>query len=63
MAIDDGGAAERAKAEFVLGEQLLAKGNWGYSKPSWEKEFDDLRDAIGVESVTSSHASMANTHR
>jgi len=63
LAIDDGGSAERAKAEFVLGEQLLAKGNWGYSKPSWEKEFDDLRDAIGVESVTSSHPSMANTHK
>ena len=42
VAIDDKDAAERAKAEFDLGLKLLAEGNWGYSKPSWQKEFDDF---------------------
>jgi len=37
----------RAKAEFALGEQLLAEGNWGYSKESWQKEFAEFARELG----------------
>lgn len=34
------------KAEFMLGEKLLAEGNWGYSKESWKKEFDEFQKEL-----------------
>ena len=45
---DDGDKAllPKIKAEFDLGEKLLAEGNWGYSKQSWKKEFDEFRQEI-----------------
>lgn len=33
----------QVKAEFALGERLLAEGNWGYNKESWKQEFDKFR--------------------
>jgi tetratricopeptide (TPR) repeat protein len=42
------------KAEFALGEKLLAEGNWGYSKQPWKKEFDEFRQELNkTESDTS----------
>ena len=32
----------QAKAEFALGEKLLAEGEWGYNKQPWEKEFSEF---------------------
>ncbi len=46
LAVDDEGAVKQARAEFALGERLLAQGSWGYSKSSWQKEFDDFRDDV-----------------
>ena len=43
----DAAAVTQAKAEFELGESLLAEGNWGYSKALWEKEFDEFRQQLG----------------
>lgn len=37
----------QVKAEFVLGKKLLAEGNWGYSKESWKKEFDEFQQELG----------------
>jgi hypothetical protein len=37
----------QVKAEFALGEKLLAEGNWGYSKEPWKKEFDEFRQELG----------------
>ncbi|WP_411727958.1 sterol transporter outer membrane protein BstC [Methyloglobulus sp.] len=36
-------ALPQVKAEFELGEQLLAEGLWGYSKEPWKKEFDEFQ--------------------
>ena len=36
----------QVKAEFSLGEQLLATGNWGYSKEPWKKEFDAFQQEL-----------------
>ena len=47
LAADDEGAAEQAKAEFERGEKLLAQGQ------SWENEFNDFRDEVGNEPITS----------
>ena len=33
----------QAKAEFAIGEKLLATGEWGYSKQPWQQEFDAFR--------------------
>lgn len=42
------------KAEFALGEKLLAEGDWGYSKQPWKKEFDEFRQELNkTESDTS----------
>jgi tetratricopeptide (TPR) repeat protein len=40
---DDETKLTQVKAEFTLGEKLLAEGNWGYSKAPWKKEFDDFQ--------------------
>lgn len=37
----------QVKAEFALGKKLLAKGNWGYSKAPWQKEFDEFQQELG----------------
>ena len=37
----------QVKAEFALGQKLLAEGNWGYSKKSWQKEFDEFQQELG----------------
>lgn len=63
LAADDNGAAEKAKAQFSIGEKLLAQGNWGYSKPSWEKEFADLRDEIGDDPANASQSAVANNKK
>lgn len=43
----DEAAQVQAKAEFALGEKLLAEGNWGYNKAPWKKEFDEFRQECG----------------
>jgi hypothetical protein len=43
---DDETALTQIKAEFALGEQLLATGNWGYSKEPWKKEFDAFQQDL-----------------
>ena len=63
LAIDDEGAVERAKTEFMLGEKLLARGNWGYSRPSWQKEFDDFRDDIGDDSGSPAQPDIVQSRR
>jgi hypothetical protein len=42
----DEASLSQAKAEFTLGERLLAKGQWGYSKESWEKEFAEFQQEL-----------------
>lgn len=37
----------QVEAEFALGQKLLAEGNWGYSKESWKKEFDEFQQELG----------------
>ena len=37
----------RMKAEFALGEKLLAEGLWGYNKEPWKKEFDEFQQECG----------------
>ena len=46
---DDGdeAALNQAKTEFALGKKLLNKGNWGYSKEPWKKEFDEFQQEFG----------------
>lgn len=44
---DDDAALAQVKAEFALGEKLLATGNWGYSKEPWQKEFDEFQQEMG----------------
>jgi hypothetical protein len=43
---DDETKLTQVKAEFTLGEKLLDEGNWGYSKASWKKEFDDFQQEL-----------------
>ena len=42
----DDASLTQVKAEFALGEQLLAEGNWGYSKEPWKKEFDAFQQEL-----------------
>jgi hypothetical protein len=63
LAIDDEGAAGRAKAQFALGEKLLAQGNWGYSKASWANEFNDFRDEIGDVAEVSGQPPVVDAHK
>lgn len=44
---DDDAVLAQVKAEFSLGEKLLAEGNWGYSKEPWQKEFDEFQQEMG----------------
>ncbi len=46
---DEGNEAtvNRVKAEFAIGEKLLAEGNWGYNKEVWKKEFDEFAKEFG----------------
>lgn len=46
---EEGGEAAliQVKAEIAWGEKLLAEGNWGYSKKTWEKEFDEFQQELG----------------
>jgi hypothetical protein len=37
----------QVKAEFALGEKLLAEGKWGYNKVPWKKEFDEFQQESG----------------
>jgi hypothetical protein len=37
----------QARAEYALGEKLLAEGNWGYNKEPWKKEFDEFQQECG----------------
>ena len=43
----DEAAQAEAKAEFALGEKLLAEGVWGFSKEPWEREFAEFAQEIG----------------
>ena len=63
LAADDNGAMEKAKAQFSIGENVLAQGNWGYSLPSWQKEFADLRDEIGDVPANTSQSAVANNKK
>jgi hypothetical protein len=47
---DEGDEASltQVKAEFALGEKLLAEGNWGYNKASWHEEFIAFQQELGV---------------
>ncbi len=40
---DDEAALPQIKAEVALGQKLLTKGNWGYSKVPWQKEFNEFQ--------------------
>ena len=40
---DDEAVLPQVKAEFALGQKLLAEGNWGYRKEPWQKEFDEFQ--------------------
>jgi hypothetical protein len=62
-ATDDEGASARAKAQFALGEKLLAQGNWGYSKPSWANEFNDFRDEMGDDAEASVQPPVVDAHK
>ena len=42
----DDASLTQVKAEFALGEKLLAEGNWGYSKEPWKKEFDAFQQEL-----------------
>ena len=42
----DEASLTQVKAEFSLGEKLLAEGNWGYSKEPWKKEFDAFQQEL-----------------
>jgi tetratricopeptide (TPR) repeat protein len=42
---DEGNLAQ-VKAEFALGEKLLAEGQWGYSKEPWQKEFAEFAQEL-----------------
>ncbi|MGZ8213450.1 MAG: sterol transporter outer membrane protein BstC [Methylosarcina sp.] len=46
---EDGSEAAliQSKAEFALGEKLLAEGQWGYNKEAWKREFDEFRQEFG----------------
>ena len=44
---DDEAVLAQVKAEFALGQKLLAEGNWGYSKAPWKKEFDEFQQEFG----------------
>jgi tetratricopeptide (TPR) repeat protein len=44
---DDEANLSRVKAELALGEKLLAEGNWGYNKESWQKEFAMFAQELG----------------
>ena len=37
----------QVKAEFELGQKLLAEGDWGYNKAPWKKEFDEFQLECG----------------
>jgi tetratricopeptide (TPR) repeat protein len=37
----------QARAEYALGEKLLAEGNWGFNKGPWKKEFDEFQQECG----------------
>ena len=37
----------QVKAEFALGQKLLAEGDWGYNKAPWKKEFDEFQLECG----------------
>ena len=63
LAVDDGDAPALAKSEFMLGEKLLAQGNWGYSRPSWQKEFDDFRDDIAETSGAAAQSLLVQSRR
>ncbi len=43
----DESTLNQIKVEFALGEKLLTEGNWGYSKESWQKEFDEFKQECG----------------
>ena len=63
LAVDDGDAPALAKSEFMLGEKLLERGNWGYSRPSWQKEFDNFRDDITEASGSPAQPLAMQTRR
>lgn len=42
----DEASLSQAKAEFALGEKLLAEGAWGYSKEPWKKEFAEFQKEL-----------------
>ncbi|MGZ4958020.1 MAG: sterol transporter outer membrane protein BstC [Methylomonas sp.] len=39
---DDEALLPQVKTEFALAQKLLAEGNWGYSRESWNKEFAEF---------------------
>ena len=44
---DDEATLPQVKAEFELGQKLLAEGDWGYNKAPWKKEFDEFQLECG----------------
>lgn len=44
---DDDAVLTQVKAEFAMGQKLLAGGNWGYNKESWKKEFAEFEQELG----------------
>ena len=43
----DEATLSQARAEYALGEKLLAEGSWGFNKEPWKKEFDAFQQECG----------------
>jgi len=44
----DEATLSQARAEYALGEKLLAEGSWGFNKEPWKKEFDAFQQECGA---------------
>lgn len=44
--VEEDDATDRVKAELARGRKCLAKGNWGYSREPWEKEFGEFQKEL-----------------
>jgi tetratricopeptide (TPR) repeat protein len=44
--VEEDGAADRVKAELVVGQEKLAQGDWGYSREPWAKEFAQFQKEL-----------------
>lgn len=59
--VEGEGRAAQVEAELATGMSLLQKGDWGYNKEPWHREFGEVRKEIGASGLADSPGAFSSS--